>query len=272
MERRINQNREDIMIIWFFPDMTNEDKNYMNQMKTLLPEETIISIENQRELEAKFQQKRGSQICLVTSGTHGQVLQQTSNLLTCPDIYKIYIFTRNIEKHKRWTQSIEKISIVSIIFDELLAKLLQDLDLLRTQPQPNIRVIVPTVIPNKKAKQIIYFFAKSRETELDNLKLNDRFPDEKIIWCYDINDVIDEIRQNSEKDLFLITSGSLGRELKNTRLQTDILLSPNIKAIYVYCGNIDNQKDWIEKFSKISKVSTIYGEIMEQISKDLNSI
>ena len=79
-----------------------------------------------------------------------------------------------------------------------------------------------------------------------------------------INVCVDFLRKVTEEKVFVITSGTLGKDLV-----PQIHLMPQVDSIYIFCGNRDWHKPWAEQWSKIKDVSTEIQSVCEALQQSV---
>jgi hypothetical protein len=112
------------------------------------------------------------------------------------------------------------------------------------------------------------------EDEIDDDTLTYADPDmlKKLsdeVYCLKYFSTVDKgleyIRQNSQKAIFFVSSGTIGKIIV-----PQIADLPQIKGIYIFCGNISHHTEWAGEYAdKISAMLEHQDNLLERLTRDI---
>ena len=224
------------VIVWYDVNIESEENRFnIQRLKEICDVEKFSDVAK----AVNFIKSTSASCIVISSGNNGKNI--TEQIASRPNVYAIYIFCRNIQLHKEWTDTYPKIRLVADQMYEILHH------------------IAKTVVQG----QFIVWYDQNIGSK-DN--------QEKIKLLKGICDTR-TFKDYTEATTFLcdttnfcqvITAGANGETFVE-----GITPVPNIFAIHVFCTNVTFHSGWAKKHEKVVTVDHRISLIKEKIQKSL---
>ncbi|CAF1259541.1 unnamed protein product [Didymodactylos carnosus] len=85
-----------------------------------------------------------------------------------------------------------------------------------------------------------------------------------LITFTNVEECLQFIRSNNQKKLFIITSGTLGRQI--VPIINDL---PQLNSVYIYCSDVARNTSWAIKYPKIKDICDAEDELLNRFTNDI---